>query len=271
LLSKGSAFMLRPYLSVVIPAYNEARRLPGNLHKVLDFLRDQPYDFEVIVVDDGSTDETVTRVGTIAESNPRVTLIQNPHYGKGYTVRTGMLAAKGEIVLFTDADLSVPIEDLNLLLPWFREGYDVVFGSREGGGAEQRVGEPLHRHLMGRIFNTLVRVVAVRGVQDTQCGFKAMKHEVAQDLFPRLLIHDGSQGPITQPMVTGFDVELLFLARRRGYRLKEVPVRWYYGRESKVNPTRDSWLLFQDLLKVRWNDLRGRYRVEQPQPAEKRV
>jgi hypothetical protein len=112
---------------------------------------------------------------------------------------------------------------------------------------------------MGRVYNSLVQLLAVRGVQDTQCGFKAMTYEVAQDLFPRLLIHDGSQGPISVPMVTGFDVELLFLANKLGYQLREVPVTWYYGKESKVNARRDSFLLVKDLLTVRWNDLRGRY------------
>jgi glycosyltransferase involved in cell wall biosynthesis len=252
-------FMKGPFLSVVVPAYNEAHRLPKNLETILEFLREQSYQFEVIVVDDGSSDKTVQLCRQIANNDPQVHIIENPHYGKGYTVRTGMLAAKGEIVLFTDADLSVPISDINLLLPWFKDGYDVVFGSREGGGNKQRIGEPFYRHLMGRVFNMLVQVLAVSGIQDTQCGFKAMRYEVAQTIFPRLLIHDGSKGPITIAMVTGFDVELLFLAQKAGYRLKEVPVKWFYGKESKVNPLKDSWLLLKDVLTVRWNDLRGRY------------
>ena len=230
------------------------------MEKILDFLRSQPYGFEVIVVDDGSSDKTVESCRHIADNDPSVRIIENEHYGKGYTVRTGMLAAKGEIVLFTDADLSVPISDIDLLLPCFEEGYDVVFGSREGGGAEQRVEEPFYRHLMGRVFNTLVQLLAVRGVEDTQCGFKAMRYEVAQHIFPRLLIHDGSKGPIDHPMVTAFDVELLFLAQKAGYKLKEVPVKWYYGTESKVNPLSDAWRNFKDVIRVRWNDLRGRYK-----------
>jgi glycosyltransferase involved in cell wall biosynthesis len=251
--------MQRPFLSVVIPAYNEARRLPGNLQKVLDYLRQQPYAFEVIVVDDGSTDETVAESAKVIRGEPQARIIENPHYGKGYAVRTGMLEAKGEIVLFSDADLSVPIQDVERLLPYFEQGYDVVFGSREGGGDEQRVGEPFYRHLMGRVFNTLVQLLTVRGVQDTQCGFKAMRFEVAQLVFPRLLIHNGSRGPISHPMVTAFDVELLFLAHKAGYKLKEVPVTWYYGTESKVSAWKDSWRNLKDVLRVRWNDLRGRY------------
>lgn len=249
----------RPFLSVVVPAYNEARRLPKNLRRILAYLQTQDYSFEVIVVDDGSTDETAVSVREIAASDPRVHLIENPHFGKGYTVRTGMLAATGEIALFSDADLSAPIEELEGLLPWFDRGYDVVIGSREGGGTRQRIGEPFYRHLMGRIFNLLVRILAVRGVQDTQCGFKAMRGEVAQDLFPRLRLHNGSAGPIQGSMVTAFDVELLFLAQKRGYKIKEVPVEWHYGSESKVNPLKDSWRNFKDVATVRWNDLRGRY------------
>lgn len=259
--------MQRPFLSVVVPAYNEARRLPQNLHKIMAFLRQQPYTSEILVVDDGSTDDTVALCREVAADDARVRIIENPHYGKGYTVRTGMLAAAGEIVLFTDADLSVPIEDIGLLLPWFEEGYDVVFGSREGGGAAQRVGEPFYRHLMGRVFNTLVQLLAVRGVHDTQCGFKAMRYQVAQSVFPRLLIHDGSQGPITHPMVTAFDVELLFLAQKAGFRLKEVPVQWFYGTESKVNALQDSWRNLKDVLRVRWNDMLGRYQLADRETA----
>ena len=253
--------MSQPFLSVVVPAYNEARRLPKTLKKILDYLQQQPFDYEIIVVDDGSTDETVAVSRDAVDESHAVTLIANPHFGKGYTVRTGMLAANGEIALFTDADLSVPIEDIELLLPWFDQGYDVVIGSREGGGDEQRVGEPLYRHLMGRIFNWAVQAVALRGIQDTQCGFKAMRREVAQTVFPKLLGYDGSGGPIDHPMVTAFDVEMLFLAQKAGYRIKEVPVRWRYGTESKVNAFSDSWRNLTDVLRVRWNDLRGRYDI----------
>lgn len=255
---------------MVVPAYNEEHRLPPNLERILAYLGEQPYSSEVIVVDDGSTDSTAEAVRIIAETAPCVHLIENPHFGKGYTVRTGMLAARGEIVLFTDADLSTPIEEFSRLLPHFQQGYDIVIGSREGGGERQRVGEPFYRHVQGRIFNYIVQTIAVPGVQDTQCGFKAMRHDVAQDLFTRLRIHDGSAGPVKGSMVTGFDVELLFLAIKHGYSIKEVPVEWYYGRESKVNPLRDSWRLLRDVLLVRWNDMLGRYdldSVEVPETA----
>lgn len=257
-----------PFLSVVIPAYNEERRLPPNLNHILDYLRRQSYSYEVIVVDDGSTDRTVARIRAVAQGSGCVRVIENPHYGKGFTVRTGMLAAKGDIVLFTDADLSTPIKELARLLPYFEQGYDVVIGSREGGDERQRVGEPFYRHLQGRVFNYVVQLLAVPGIQDTQCGFKAMRREVAHDLFPRLRIHDGSAGPVVGSMVTGFDVELLFLALKHDYAVQEVPVEWHYGHESKVNPLRDSWRLLRDVLLVRWNDILGRYELDTADVAE---
>nr|WP_290668660.1 dolichyl-phosphate beta-glucosyltransferase [Ardenticatena sp.] len=249
----------QPFLSIVIPAYNEERRLPPNLKRVLEYLDTQPFEAEVIVVDDGSEDRTVERAREVVAGDPRVRIIENEHYGKAYAVRTGMLAARGEIVLFSDADLSTPIHEVERFFPYFEQSYDIVIGSREGGGPNQRVGEPFYRHLMGRVFNLLVQLLAVPGIQDTQCGFKAMRREAVHDLFPRLRIHDGSKGPVKGSMVTGFDVELLFLALQLGYKVKEVPVAWRYGRESKVNPLLDSWRLFRDVLMVRWNHLLGRY------------
>lgn len=248
----------RPLVSVVIPAYNEARRLPQTLDGVNDYFARQTYPVEIIVVDDGSTDETRAVVQSFARTHPRVQLIENDHRGKGYTVRTGMLAAHGHIVLFSDADLSTPIEDIEKLLPWFERGYDIVIGSREGVGA-QRIQEPFYRHLMGRVFNLVVRALTVRGIQDTQCGFKAFRDEVAREVFTRVLLYGENAKKVTNGMVTAFDVEVLFIGTRLGYRIKEVPVQWRYGTETKVNPLKDSWRNFRDVLSVRWNDLRGAY------------
>jgi len=250
----------KPYLSIVIPAYNEERRLPRNLKKVLAYCDVQPFDYEVIVVDDGSVDGTASAVETIAGDHPHLRLIRNEHRGKGYTVRSGMLAARGQFVLFTDADLSTPIEETDRLLSWFDKGYDVVIGSREGIGA-RRYDEPGYRHLMGRIFNYVVRLLAVRGIQDTQCGFKAFRQEAAQQVFRRLQLYGEDTGLAQGSMVTAFDVEVLFLAQKLGYRIKEMPVEWRYSNESKVDPVRDSIRNFQDVVRVRWNDLRGRYRT----------
>lgn len=247
-----------PHLSVVIPAYNEARRLPATLERVLHHLNGQDYDANVIVVDDGSTDGTADVARQYDHQHRRVDVIENPHQGKGATVRRGMLAAEGEIILFTDADLSAPIEEIDRLLPWFDEGYDVVIGSREGAGA-RRFNEPLYRHLMGRVFNFLVRLLTVEGIQDTQCGFKAFRRDVARDLFGRMRLYSDSGEAVEGAMVTAFDVEILFLAQRLGYQIREVPVEWHYSNETKVNPVKDSWRNLRDVLRVRWNAVRGVY------------
>ncbi len=256
----------QPLVSVVIPAYNEERRLPQTLARVNEYLTAQNYPSEILVVDDGSTDGTARGVEIFAHDHPLVQLIKNDHRGKGYTVRTGMLAARGHIVLFSDADLSTPIEDLEKLLPWFERGYDIVIGSREGAGA-QRMHEPFYRHLMGRAFNFIVQLLTVRGIEDTQCGFKAFRDEVAQDIFSRMLLYGDNAQQIRGGMVTAFDVEVLFIGHKSGYRIKEVPVQWRYGTETKVNPLKDSYRNFRDVVLVRWNDVRGLYNHTLPRPA----
>jgi dolichyl-phosphate beta-glucosyltransferase len=249
----------RPYLSVVIPAYNEERRLPQTLAAISAYLRAQPFASEVIVVDDGSSDATAALTETISG----VTLLRRDHRGKGFAVRAGALAARGEYVLLCDADLAVPIEEWVKVEVFFKAGYDVVIGSREGIGAT-REGEPWYRHLMGRVFNLIIRTVALSGINDTQCGFKALRHAVAQDLFRRVRIY-GDDAPLVQgAAVTAYDVEMLFLAQRQGYRIAEVPVLWHYGTETKVSPVRDSLRNLRDVLTVRLNQLRGRYRAAPP-------
>jgi glycosyltransferase involved in cell wall biosynthesis len=248
----------RPFLSIVIPAYNEERRLPRTLSQVMAYLSKQPFDAEVIVVDDGSEDGTVRVVEELLPVYPNLRLIRNDHRGKAYTVRTGVLAARGHYVLFCDADLATPIEEWAKLQRYLDEGYDIAIGSREGVGAV-RHGEPWYRHVMGRVFNLIVRLVAVGGFQDTQCGFKAFRHDVAQDIFRRVRLYGEDAPPVKGAAVTGFDVELLFIALKRGYRVKEVPVEWHYGTETKVHPLRDSLRNLRDTLMVRWNDLRGAY------------
>ncbi|MCR4406277.1 MAG: glycosyltransferase family 2 protein [Anaerolineae bacterium] len=248
----------QPLLSIVVPAYNEERRLPGTLETIIAYLRAQDYRAELIVVDDGSSDGTVRVVERYMDSYPGLRLIRNDHRGKAYTVRTGVLAAEGQYVIFTDADLAVPIEETGKALAALMDQHDVVIGSREALGA-RRYNEPFYRHLMGRVFNFIVRLLALPDLQDTQCGFKGLRHDVAQDLFQRLRLYGADAGTIKGGAVTGFDVELLFLARKRGYSIKEVPVQWYYGSHAKVNPLRDSWRNFKDVLRVRLNDWRGKY------------
>lgn len=245
-----------PFLSIVIPAYNEERRLPATLAAIMTFLAAEPYASEVIVVDDGSEDRTAE----IAAAFPGVTVLHCDHRGKGFAVRAGALAARGSIILLCDADLAVPIEEWPRLRAAIEAGYPIAIGSREGVGAT-REGEPWYRHVMGRVFNWIIRLVALRGINDTQCGFKALRREVARDLFRRVRIY-GDDAPVVRgAAVTAYDVELLFLAQRRGYPIAEIPVMWRYGAETKVNPLRDSWRNLRDVLRVRWNDLRGRYDV----------
>ncbi len=250
----------QPYLSLIIPAYNEGRRLGETLRIVTAYLHRQPYSWEVLVVDDGSNDGTRALAETYAtvRAGARVRVIANAHRGKAYAVRSGVLAAQGKIVGFTDADLATPIETLDTSIALFAAGADVVIGSREGLGAI-RHDEPPYRHLMGRIFNGLVQIVALPGIQDTQCGFKIMRGTVARTLFTATRLYGEDSPAPTGPAVTGFDVELLYLARRRGYRIAEVPVNWQYIAESKVNPLRDTIRNVRDLVMVRVNSLIGRY------------
>lgn len=243
-----------PFLSIVIPAYNEERRLPSTLATIMAFLAHEPYTAEVIVVDDGSDDRTAE----IAAATPGVTVLRGEHRGKGFAVRAGALAARGSIILLCDADLAVPIEEWSRLRAAIEAGYPIAIGSREGLGAS-REGEPWYRHVMGRVFNWIIQMIALRGINDTQCGFKALRRDVARDLFTRMRIY-GDDAPVVRgPAVTAYDVELLFLARRRGYPIAEIPVIWRYGAETKVNPLRDSWRNLRDVLRVRLNDLCGRY------------
>ncbi len=240
--------MQRPFLSIVVPAYNEERRLPTTVPQIAAFLEAQTYPGEVLVVDDGSVDSTAQVVEQIAAQQPRITLIRNAHRGKGYAVKTGMLAAQGDYLFLCDADLSMPVEEVARFLPPALQGYDVAIGSREVAGA-RRYDEPSHRHLMGRVYNLVVRLLAVRGFQDTQAGFKCFRRDVARDLFPYQTM-DGF----------GFDVEILFIAQKRGYRVVEVPIDWYHMTNSRVSPVGDSVRMFREILQVRVNDWRGRYK-----------
>ena len=238
--------MPQPFLSVVIPTFNEEARIAGTLSRVIEYLSGQDYQWEVVVADDGSTDHTSELVGRTIVEHSNVRVLRLPHRGKGWAVKNGMLAAEGEYRLLSDADLSVPIDQVERLLPLFesrdsgKPGSDVVLGSREAPGAV-RIGEPTRRHLMGRFFNFLVSRLAVPGLADTQCGFKCIRGATAQDLFQRLTL-DGF----------AFDVELLHLARKRELTYSEVGVDWYYQSQSKVRLIRDSLAMTFDLLKIRW-------------------
>lgn len=248
----------RIYLSVVIPSYNEMVNFQkGVLDKVEHFLSGKKFTYEVIIVDDGSDDGSAEFVLNFAKENPRFKLIKNTHTGKAGAVTVGVLASKGEIVLFTDMDQATPIEEVDKLLPCFKEGYDVVIGSR----SSQRKGAPWTRLLMARgmiFLRTLI--VGITGIKDTQCGFKAFTHDTAQKLFTKLnKLHRGF-GAISGSAVTaGFDVELLFLAQKLKFKIKEVPVSWLYVETRRVNPIRDSLDGLVDLVRIKINDLKGWY------------
>lgn len=236
-----------PLLSIIIPAHNEEMRLPGSLDKIVAFLEKQDYEAEVIVVDNGSQDNTSGVVEEFRARYPFISLIRDERRGKGLAVKLGMLAGRGEYLFICDADLSMPIEEVAKFLPPALEDYDVAIASREVEGA-RRYGEPAYRHLMGRGFNFLVRLLAVPGFQDTQCGFKCFRQAVARDIFPYQTMNGW-----------GFDVEVLFIARKRGYRIVEVPINWYYMASSRISPIKDSLRMLGEILKVRLNDWRGMY------------
>lgn len=247
-----------PFLSVIIPSFNELKNIKrGVLDEVISYLKKQSYSWEVILTDDGSTDGTQELLQQFARQHSRVTVVTNAHVGKGPTVKAGMLAAHGEWRLFTDFDQSTPLSEIEKLLP-FCSTHQVIFGSREIKGA-QRNKEPFYRHLMGRGFNLLVQLLAVPGVQDTQCGFKMFSAQAAQELFPKLVIYGGTQ--TRQDAFTGaFDVELLFLARKRGFALKEVPIHWQHHDTNRVSPLKDSVRMLRDIARIRWAAINGQYR-----------
>lgn len=239
--------MSHPYLSIVIPAFNEADGITATLNDVVHDLDSLGRPFEVVVVDDGSADETAALVAARAAVDPRIRLIRAGHLGKGGAVRRGMLEALGDWRFLADADLSMPIAQVRRFLPADGGAHpDVLIGSREAAGAE-RVAEPWHRHLLGRVFNYLARVLVIDGLQDTQCGYKMFSAAAAMALFPAQTL-DGF----------GFDVEILFLAHRAGYEIREVPVTWTYRTRTTVTAFSGAGG-FADLLRVRWNQLCRRY------------
>jgi len=248
-----------PFLSVVIPAYNERDNIrAGALSTVADYLSAQSYTYEVVVVDDGSEDDTAALAEAFAASHERFRVARNPHRGKAHTVIAGMMTATGCIVLFSDMDQATPITETASVLPWFDKGFDVVIGSR---GTERR-NAPLWRKIMSRSQIILRNVIlGFRGITDTQCGFKAFRREAVQAIVPRLSLYGGAlDGPVKGAAVTsGFDVEMLFVARKLGYRIKEVPVAWDYRHTRRVNLLKDSLRGVRDLLRIRFADWRGAY------------
>jgi glycosyltransferase involved in cell wall biosynthesis len=258
-----SAGPAAPVLSVVIPAYNEARNMRRTLDQAWSYLASRPYSTELLVVDDGSEDSTAEIVREFAKARSGVQLLSIQHGGKAVALRTGMLAASGDLIAFSDADLATPLDYIDVFREAVQKGCDVVIGTREGQGAE-RIGEPSYRHVMGRGFNLIVRILLLPGIHDSQCGFKLFTRDAAQTIIGKTLLYTNPDGVVQGPRVTAFDVELLVAAKRSGYRICGMPVIWTYGKGSKVNPAKDTWTNFRDVLTVKWNDLRGRYNHARP-------
>lgn len=236
-----------PLLSVIIPAYNEGSRLPVTLPQVIDFVLAQPYQAEIIVVDNNSSDDTGPIANQIGAEYPFVKVLFEETQGKGAAVRTGMLNAGGDYLFMADADLSMPIDEVSKFLPPHLEHYDVAIASREVEGAV-RYNEPGYRHVMGRVFNLVVKLLAVPGFQDTQAGFKCFRREAALDILSKQTI-DG----------WAFDVELLFIARKQGFTIIEVPINWYYRANSRINPLGDAVDMFKEVVGIRVKGWRGMY------------
>ncbi|MFZ1008854.1 MAG: dolichyl-phosphate beta-glucosyltransferase [Candidatus Sulfotelmatobacter sp.] len=235
--------------SIVIPAYNEGTRLGATLERILAYVRQQGWDAEVIVVNDGSRDNTAELVRGFAEKNPIVRLVENPgNRGKGFSVRHGMLKARGDVVVFSDADLSSPIEEMPKLLAALAQGADIAIGSRWLRAELQTQRQSVHRQIFGRVFNLLMRMILGLKFKDTQCGFKAFTRQAAQTILPLQRIERW-----------GFDPEILFLARKFGLRVEEVAVHWGHSGDTRIHPVLDGARMFQEMLRVRWYDITGKY------------
>lgn len=238
-----------PKLSIVIPAYNEEKRIAPTLDLIFSYIDSRGFDAEVLVVNDGSSDKTAEIVN--AYDRPNIRLVNNPgNRGKGYTVRHGFMEAVGDYILFTDADGSTPIEMMDRFWPEFEKGCDIAIGSRALKTSEIAVRQPWYRENMGRVFNKIVQLIAIWGIKDTQCGFKCFTREAARAVFPYQRI-DG----------WAFDVEILHIARRYGCKISEVPVKWINSEETKINPFGDAAKMFLEVFKVRVNAIKGVYKT----------
>jgi glycosyltransferase involved in cell wall biosynthesis len=241
--------MPHPQLSIVIPAYNESARIESALEQVLRCVAERKWDAEVLVVDDGSKDDTAAIVHRWMVDNPRLHLIQNPgNRGKGYSVRNGLLQAAGDVVMFTDADLSSPVEEAERLISAIEDGAYVAIGSRWLDKTRQTIHQPLYRQFFGRCFNWITRRVMGLPFKDTQCGFKAFKREAAQVIFRLQTIERW-----------GFDPEILFIARKLRYSIQEVPVTWGHDERSRISYLKDGMKMLQEMAIIRANSLAGRY------------
>lgn len=250
--------MKEKYLSVIIPAYNEEINIRlGALEKVARYLVDRKYTWEVLIVDDGSNDASVTLVEDFIRSNPGFRIIRNAHRGKAATVISGILKSEGSIVLFSDLDQATPLKELEKMLPWIEKGVDVVIGSRQG----RREGAPLLRKIMAKGFMILrTFILGLKGISDTQCGFKAFKRDAALEIINHLSIYNHSKNVVGAMVTAGFDIELLFIAKTLGYVIQEVPVEWHYVETRRVNPIKDTVQGISDIFTIRFYAWKGMYK-----------
>lgn len=234
------------FLSIIFPAHNEEGRIAATLQQTIAFLNSQPYTSEILVVENGSLDRTFELASSFQNQFPALRVIHEERRGKGLAVKRGMLEAGGQYRFICDVDLSMPIAEVQRFLPPNVET-DICIASREAPGA-RRYNEPGYRHFIGRVFNFIVRLLALPGLHDSQCGFKCFSANAASVLFPLQTVNGWT-----------FDVEILFIARKRGFQTVELGIPWYHDPHSKVRVARDSLQMLADLLKIRWNDLHGRY------------
>jgi dolichyl-phosphate beta-glucosyltransferase len=248
----------QPRYSIIVPAYNEKARIGKTLEQLLIHLRQQAWNAEIVIVDDGSRDETFQIASQFASGNAQIRVIQNPgNQGKGYSVRNGMLNARGEVLLFTDADLSSPIAEATKLFAALEQGADVAIGSRWLDPSLQFLRQPLKRRIMSRTFNLFLRTLLAFPYRDTQCGFKAFTRRAAHMIFP-----------LQRITRWGFDPEILYLAHSLGLKVAEVPVAWGHDERSTIHPWRDGMLMGRDALRIRWYALNGKYKATVLNPAD---
>ncbi len=239
-----------PFLSIIIPAYNEEKRIGTTLFSVADYLRQKGYLGEILVVDDGSKDGTVKLVKEIQKQITQIKVIENKeNHGKGYVVRQGMLKAQGKYLIFMDADNATRMEEFDKALPYLQEGIEVVIGSRHIKGSYIKIEQPYYRRLLGRAANLLIRLVLLPGIRDTQCGFKVFGKKAAREIFSRQTI-----------MRWGFDMEILVIAKSLGYKIKEFPVNWYNALDSRVRPIKGAVSTLRELYRIKVNQIKGLYK-----------
>lgn len=240
-------------LAVIIPAYNEQDRLPPTLKRLAEFFATEPYTVQVITISDGSKDNTDALVQEFATSHPNFSLINySPNRGKGYAVRKGMLEADAEYILFSDADLAAPIEEITKLWAAIEKGTEIAIGSRPLKESNLEIRQPWYREMLGRAFNKAVQLLAIRGIDDTQCGFKLFSQKAARDIFSRCKL-DGF----------GFDFESLMIARDLGYPISEVPIRWSHQEGSKVSLVRDGTRMLSELIKLNLAGKKNRLKINE--------